>query len=538
MKTIDPKTLRDWLCDEHELALFDVREEMTFGASHLLYASCLPLSRLETKVDALAPRRGVRIVVCDDGDGDLAERAAARLESCGYENVQVLEGGTRAWEAEGFELFSGVNVPSKAFGEMIEHDYRTPSVSADELKQMLDAGKDLVVLDSRPFVEYTVRNIPTGVCTPGGELVYRVGELAASPDTQVVVNCAGRTRSIIGAQSLINAGIPNPVVALRNGTMGWHLAGHKLETGSTKRAPDPGPAAFEAARERAAAVAKRYGVKRIDMATYEGFEKERSDRSLYLFDVRHPEEYESGHLPGSRSAPGGQLVQETDQFIGTLRSRVVLVDDTGVRATMTASWLIQMGWPEVYVLDGGLPDSPLETGPETIRVLGLDGQTAAEIEPSELNVRLEDGRTHVIDISLSRRYRAGHIPGAWFALRARFAESLPKLDLEGTVVLASEDGTLARLAAPEAAVHTGAEVRVLAGGMRAWRDAGLQVENGATRMADDADDIWLRPYERDWGVEEAMQEYLDWEVALVEKIHRDGTARFRLSSEFEDRGNA
>jgi hypothetical protein len=31
------------------------------------------------------------------------------------------------------------------------------------------------------------------------------------------VNCAGRTRSIIGTQSLINAGVPNPVTALRNG---------------------------------------------------------------------------------------------------------------------------------------------------------------------------------------------------------------------------------------------------------------------------------------------------------------------------------
>ena len=68
---------------------------------------------------------------------------------------------------------------------------------------------------------------------PGAELVLRVRDIAPSPDTTIVVNCAGRTRSIIGAQSLINAGIPNKVVALRNGTMGWHLAGFTCDKGET-----------------------------------------------------------------------------------------------------------------------------------------------------------------------------------------------------------------------------------------------------------------------------------------------------------------
>lgn len=518
--------------DGAELALFDVREELVFGSAHILYASCLPLSRLELKVAALAPRRSVRMVVCDGGEG-LAERASARLQLLGYTDVSVLEGGTPAWSDAGFELFSGVNVPSKAFGEMIEHEYGTPSIGAGELKSRLDRGDSVVVLDSRPFPEYHARNIPGGICVPGGELVYRLGDLARGDNALVVVNCAGRTRSIIGAQSLINAGVPNRVVALRNGTMGWHLAGQPLETGMTRRAPDVSTANLTIAKQRARSVAERYRVEAVDGKDLKRFRAERERRSLFILDVRNPEEYEAGHLPGSRSAPGGQLVQETDQFIGTLGARVVLVDNDGVRATMAASWLIHMGWSEVYVLDHAFEDAELITGPEAVEALGLAETETTEISPEALNDSLSNDAASVIDVGLSRNYRERHVPGAWFALRARFEQTLPSLDLRKLVVITSEDGVLARLAAQEAAIASGREARVLSGGTGAWGETGLPLESGATRMADPADDIWLRPYEKDWGVEQAMQDYLTWEVALVEQIERDGTARFRHRWEFE-----
>src|SRR5690606_35290739 len=116
-----------------------------------------------------------------------------------------------------------------------EHQSGTPSVSADELHAMMRGGERMVVLDSRPWTEYRRMNIPTGIDCPGAELAYRVHDSVHDPDTTVVVNCAGRTRSIIGAQSLINAGVRNKVVALRNGTMGWALSGYDLENGAERR---------------------------------------------------------------------------------------------------------------------------------------------------------------------------------------------------------------------------------------------------------------------------------------------------------------
>ena len=93
------------------------------------------------------------------------------------------------------ELFSGVNVPSKAFGEFVEHTYDTPNIDAEDLHQRLEAGDNLVVVDSRPMREFRAMSLPAGTCMPGAELAYRVHSCTGS-NTTVVVNCAGRTRSI------------------------------------------------------------------------------------------------------------------------------------------------------------------------------------------------------------------------------------------------------------------------------------------------------------------------------------------------------
>ncbi|MGA7489909.1 MAG: rhodanese-like domain-containing protein, partial [Xanthobacteraceae bacterium] len=259
---VEARALKAMLADGRELALVDVREELIFSQSHLLFARSVPLSRLELRFARLVPRRTTRIVLCDDADG-LAGRAADILRRAGYTDVSVLAGGVAAWADAGFELFSGVNVPSKAFGEFVEHASATPSVSADELDRLIRGGTDMVVLDSRPFDEYQRVSIPTAVNVPGAELVLRIRDVAPAPETMVVVNCAGRTRSIIGAQSLINAGVPNKVVALRNGTMGWNLAGLDCESGKARRAPELSGDGLAWAKSAAERVARRFGIARV-----------------------------------------------------------------------------------------------------------------------------------------------------------------------------------------------------------------------------------------------------------------------------------
>jgi rhodanese-related sulfurtransferase len=519
VRKVGAAALRAMLLDDEELALIDVREERIFSESHLLFARSVPLSRLELRVARLVPRRATRIVLVDDADG-LAERAAQMLSAAGYSDLQIFGGGNAAWAAAGYELFSGVNVPSKAFGEFIEHENGTPSISAQQLHDLMQSATDMVVLDSRPFDEYSRVSIPTGVNVPGAELVLRVHDIAPRSDTLVVVNCAGRTRSIIGAQSLINAGVPNKVVALRNGTMGWNLAGFTPDSGQSRRAPDVSHGGLAWAKSAAAAVAGKLGIRSIDEATLARLRADET-RTLYLFDVRDPAEYAAGHVAGALSAPGGQLVQATDQYAGTLKSRIVCVDDKQARAVMTASWLAQMGWREVFALvaagdEKGFPDNP---------VLGNPPRDAA-IAPAALADLLARGEATVVDLSLSRDYAQAHILGAWFAIRARLGEALEKIKPRGTLVLTSEDGVLAGLAVADARALASLPVVYLDGGNAAWRAAGLPLTKDDPRMADQPVDAWLKPYERPDGVKQAMADYLAWETDLLPRIARDGCAKF------------
>lgn len=526
-KTVSPQQLRDWIIDDDELALLDVREEGVFGNDgHLLFAVCVPLSHLEIDILERVPRKSVRMVLCDGGD-DLAARASEKLARWGYTDISVLEGGVPGWEAAGFVVFRGVNVPSKAFGEFVEHQSGTPSVSADELRSMMDRGDNMVVLDSRPWGEYRRMSIPTGIDCPGAELAYRVHDIVTDPDTTIVVNCAGRTRSIIGAQSLINAGIDNKVVALRNGTMGWALAGYELDHGADRQFPDISSAGLEDALAVAERVTQRFGVKTIDRATLGRWQAETDQKSLYVLDVRNPDEYAAGHLAGSINAPGGQLVQATDRWVGTLGGRIALVDNDGVRATMTASWLIQMGWQNVAIVEGALDAGKLETGVSPSPMPEGAKSNYEMVTARDLKLLVDAGDATVVDLATSLEYRAGHIPGAWWAVRARLQQSLTKVGDRGVLVFTSPDGLLATLAAGDVQRLTDRSVRVLEGGTAAWAAAGGALTQGFENMADENNDVQYKAYDHEENIEFHMNEYLSWEIGLVDQIERDGTARFR-----------
>jgi rhodanese-related sulfurtransferase len=245
-------------------------------------------------------------------------------------------------------------------------------------------------------------------------------------------------------------------------------------------------------------------------------------RTTYLFDVRDPAEDEAGHLPGAVSAPGGQLVQATDQYAGTMGARIVLADPLEARALMTGAWLKRMGWRDVFVLaaEGTVTGRPAPT------ILGLDEAPAPGLAPAELETLLARDEASVVDLGSSKSYREGHIAGAWFAIRARLEHAIPRVPARKTLVLTSEDGILARLAVREAEAFARGPVRFLEGGTEGWAASGRVLAQGAEHMADEPMDLWLKAYERQSGVKAAMEEYLAWELDLLNRIAQDGTCRF------------
>lgn len=519
---ISPETLKGWLHDDQEIALLDVREQGQFGESHLFYAVPLPFSLLETKIAQLVPRRSARVVVYDDGaeNARVATAAAEQLVSLGYAQVHILEGGTKAWAAAGYTLFAGVNLPSKTFGELAERVYHTPRISASELQEMLRADEPVAVLDGRPFSEFQKMNIPTAVCCPNGELAYRISKLVPDENTPIVINCAGRTRSIIGAQTLINLGVRNPVYALENGTQGWYLADQGLEHGGSQRyTKDSAGNELQASAEQ---LAQRFDVQSVEPQQVLQWDADTS-RSLFVCDVRTPEEFAAGSLPGAQQAPGGQLLQATDQYVGVRGARIVLVDDDGVRAPTVASWLRQMGH-DANVLRGGISsglaiaERPL-SAPPSLR----------SISAQSLSERIDQGGVSVIDLRSGMQFRKGHIPEAVWSIRPNLRALAKKLPTERQVVLISDEPIQAAWIAATELTDLTQPPLLLEKGMASWIAAGLGIEATPDQPSDvDCIDYLFFVHDRHDGNKAAARKYLEWETGLVAQLDEKELAAFRL----------
>ncbi len=521
------------LLEKKEIALVDVREEAVFAEGHPLFAANIPYSRVETDFFYRIPRPDTRIVIYDNGEG-IAEKVVSVLLKLGYSDVNLLKGGLEGWIMAGGEIFRDVNSPSKAFGELVEVKRHTPSLSADEVKKLIDSQEDMVILDARRFDEYHTMNIPTSYSVPGGELVLRAKQLAHKPSTKIIVNCAGRTRSIIGAQSLINANITNPVFALRNGTIGWSLAGQTLEYGQSRRYSSDDQPGDPVALGESRLLAIRAGVGRVRLEILDRWVEEK-DRTTYRFDVRSRTEYEAGHLPGFQFVPGGQLVQETDHYASVRGARIVLVDHLEVRANMTASWLAQMGW-EVYVL--APVDVGLFTATEPVAVPLPPPDAAGQLQENLLEPVLlakwlnEPLETVIVDFSLYDRYQRGHIPGAWYVIRSQLSQAIAHLPQADRFVLTSVDHVQAGYVFAEFRALTDKDVFVLRGGNRGWTVQGYPLEIGDAperiHLVSQPIDRYRRPYEGTDNSVKAMQDYLEWEYGLVDQLERDGTHHFNV----------
>ena len=517
---VDAATVKGWLSEPGEIAFLDVREAGQFGEGHAFFAVPAPYSRFELALPQLVPNTAVRMVLCDAGDG-VAERAAARAEALGYASVHVLAGGVDGWGRAGYTLYAGVNLPSKTFGELIEHARHTPRLGAKAVAAMQAAGMNMVILDGRPFTEYSKMSIPGGVCCPNGELALRVRDLVPDPATTIVVNCAGRTRSIIGVQTLIELGLPNPMYALENGTQGWFLAGLELERGAGRGYPgQTGSVSTDAAR----ALAARHGVRFVAAAEAGGWRGDRA-RTTYLLDVRTAEEFAQRSVAGFVHAPGGQLIQATDQWVGVKGARLVLLDADGVRAPVVAAWLRQLGH-EACVLEGGLDAAAKLSWTRTISAYAP--AALREVEGRDIASDVKAGRVNLIDLRPSMSYRAGHASHGRWSIRSRIVAMIR--ERAQPIVLVADEPVVAALAAIDLGAAGVGDVRFLSGGHAAWLAAGLPVEATAPLPADaDCIDYLFFVHDRHDGNAAAAQRYLDWEIGLVAQLDAQERGVFRIT---------
>ncbi len=517
--TISPDQVTTLLQQRGAHALLDVRERAAFERGHIFRATPLPRRLLETRLPGLVTASGTLIVLYDD-DGRISTLAAATLGDMGYTEVFVLTGGFEAWRAAGGPVVQGLNVPSKVFGEHVLHDRKTPEVTPLELSARMAQGQDMVIVDTRTPEEYHRGCLPGAWSMPGGELILRIGEVVERPDQTIVVHCGGRTRSYLGAESLRRMGLPNPIVAVKNGTMGWQLDGLELERGASRWPPAPSAASRARALDVATRLAAEDGTPLVSPDAVADRWSHRDRENVSMLDVRTREEYEAGHVPGSIWAPGGQAVQATDEYVAVRGGWLVLICDGFGRSIMTAGWLKRMGFLHVAVLEGGVPawersGRPLETGQPAPVPFGYEAaqRVVERVAPGPLGPSGPLGHDVVVSVDPSDVYQRGHLPGAVWIGRGRLelaiAQAAP--DPARPVLLTCADGVQSTLAAATLRRMGYATARVLDGGVAAWRAAGLPVETGPGSMLGEADDVVQKPYERGRA---AMEAYLRWEEAL------------------------
>ena len=522
---ISANDLNELLQGKSKFALIDVREAGEYNSSHIPDSSLISRKELEFRMEVSAPVKSEKIIVCDD-DGRRATLAAATLEHMDFTNVFVLDRGINQWSTEGFPTEWGSNVISKDFGERMEVEYHVPEIEATELHERIERGDKLVILDTRTPEEYQRFCIPGGRSVPGGELALRVTDITKEldPDTTVIVNCAGRTRSVIGTRVLQRMGMKN-IFGLKNGTSGWLLAGYDLETGGDRlELPEPSPEGLAVAEAYAARLAEEDGVRYLDVDTVQTMLDEREQETCYFVDVRTTQEYSEGHIPGFRWFPGGQVVQRSDDVLVVKNCPVVFSCDGRARATFIASWYRQFGFEEVYAVDGGCTawsksGRQLETGSGEVAPNGLEEARSQVtlVSPQELEANRP---ATVINVENSQDFTRGHVPGArWVprgSLELQIAELAP--DKSASIAVTCNNGQNAVLAAVTLKEIGYQNITALEGGMVAWRQTGLGIEEGLSGVMRAPTDVVLSGPERNFA---DMMNYLRWETALGEKYAVD-----------------
>lgn len=504
-----------------EHALFDVREAGEAHRGHVFGSSFLPRRQIELRIGALVPSRATPITLVDAGNGDRrAQRAAATLARLGYASVGVLEGGTTGWTASGRTLAEGSNVPSKLFGEQVHEGEQVPRLPVQDLHRWQSEGRAHTVCDIRSPEEYARSRIPGARGAFGTELALLAADLRELGHP-VIVHCSGRTRSIIACQTLRLLGVPQ-AYALENGTMGWQLAGYELERGAPAGVLAASAISAAWGREATRTLALQAGAQSLPHSQLQSWLHERAAgrTNVYPLDVRQVARYTEGHLPGSLAVPGGLAIQRADEFAPIREARVVFIDDGEARAWLAAYWYRRMGFAHVYVLEGGLEawtaaGLPLEAGRGRSGPAGWDEARAHTTGLSPSSLAAMAGAV-VIDVDTSQQHAQARVMGArWMRygdLEDRVADM--ESDARHRLVLTCRDGVLSTLAAANLAREglIAEPVRVLEGGVKAWRDAGLPVDAGADAQAGPADDLVVQPYDSG---REGMQRYLDWEQKLT-----------------------
>jgi adenylyltransferase/sulfurtransferase len=94
-----------------------------------------------------------------------------------------------------------------------------PEITAGELKQKLDSGEDVQIVDVREPNEVAIARIPNSIHIPLAQVINRMSEIDPNRDT--VVHCKMGGRSARAIQALKQAGFTGNLTNLKGGITAW-----------------------------------------------------------------------------------------------------------------------------------------------------------------------------------------------------------------------------------------------------------------------------------------------------------------------------
>ena len=513
---IHAETLKSWLSDKDEIAFIDVREIGQHTKGHPFFSISIPYSLFELNLEILIPNKKTKMILLDQNDGIsiLAYKAATLI---GYSNIFILEEGVNGWINSGYKLFDGINVPSKSFGELIEKHFHTPSITAKELNEKQKNNENCIVIDGRPFDEYQNMSIPNSICCPNGELAYSVSSHVKDINTEIIINCAGRTRSIIGAQTLIDLGISNKVKALENGTQGWFLSDLCLDHNKIDFLDvRPDDTELKKIQNKIFKLLIKHSINLIDFSKAQELILDKN-KSTFIFNVTNSNK----NMNSIRHVPGGQLVQATDKYIGVWKATVILVDDGDlIRAGTTAIWLKKMGY-QVHVLKKG------------ININELKFKNKFPLKEKKLNIfEIEKfnnfKNTILYDIRSSENFMKIRIKNSIWLNRANLRKV--KIKKQQQIIIITDEFDKARLVINDIEeMNLGCVISLYK-----WKENELInhsniIDNKPILFPKkDCIDFNFHTYKRHKGSKSHANQYLKWEIGLINKMDKQELSFFNI----------